>query len=140
MPAKRLRGGEGVKYGELLENMLAESRGKITASVLARYRYRLDESDVQFIDDSDECGSMREAGMFEDAWDDVEEWFCNGCEISYGESDIDEKAFESWKKRFTLKVGWYADGTWSHPWCFKHKGKKYNFNWPSLSAEVGVTA
>jgi len=128
-----------VKYGELLEKMLAESRGKITASVLARYRYRLDESDGQFLEDPDWWGSMREAGAFEAAWDDVEEWFCNGCEIFYGESDIDEKAFQSWKKRFTLKVGWHTDGTWSHPWCFKHKGKKYNIQWPWLDREVEVT-
>lgn len=126
-----------MKHGELLEKMLAESRGKITASVLARYRYRLDDTYEQYWED-DRWGSMREAGVFEDAWDDVEEWFCGQCGAQY--DDIDEKAFQSWKKRFTLKVGWHADGTWSHPWCFKHKGKKYNFNWPSLNAEVEVTA
>lgn len=127
-----------MKYGELLETMLADSRGKITASVLARYRYRLDESDGQFLDDPNWWGSMREAGGFEEAWDDVEEWYYHGEALTY--EDIDYKAFESWKKRFTLKVGWHTDGTWSHPWCFKHKGKKYNIQWPSLNEEVEVTA
>ncbi len=129
-----------MKYGELLETMLADSRGKITKSVLARYRYRLDESDGQFLDDPNWWGSMREAGAFDDAWDDVEEWFCGLGQRGLLFDDIDYKAFKSWKKRFTLKVGWHTDGTWSHPWCFKHKGKKYNFNWPSLNEGVEVTA
>jgi len=131
-----------VKYGEVLEQMLLDShrfpsKHSVMGCVLGRYRYRLDESYDQFIDGSDECCSMREAGMFEDAWDDVEEWFRSGAALTY--EDIDYKAFKSWKKRFTLKVGWHADGTWSSNWCFKHKGKKYNFNWPSLNAEVEVT-
>ena len=133
-----------MKYGELLEKMLLDnhrfpSKHSVMGCVLGRYRYRLHGSDGQFWEeDPDRWGSMREAGMFEEAWDDVEEWFRSGAALTY--EDIDYKAFKSWKKRFTLKVGWHTDGTWSHPWCFKHKGKKYNFNWPSLNAEVEVTA
>ncbi len=130
-----------MKYGELLETMLADSRGKITKSVLAYYSHRLDTGIISIISNEEwEQVSMREAGAFDDAWDDVEEWFCGlgQCGVQY--DDIDYKAFKSWKKRFTLKVGWHTDGTWSHPWCFKHKGKKYNIQWPSLNAEVEVTA
>ena len=131
-----------MKYGEVLEQMLLDnhrfpSKHSVLGSVLGRYLYRLDESDGQFLDDPNWWGSMREAGAFQEAWDDVEEWYEKGSALIY--EDIDYKAFKSWKKRFTLKVGWHTDGTWSSNWCFKHKGKKYNFNWPSLNEEVEVT-
>ena len=59
-----------MKFGEMLETLIANSHGKIATGVLARYRHRLDEGSIE-IGEKNDLVSMREGVAFEEAWDEV---------------------------------------------------------------------